>query len=74
MRENTQNSFEGYIDLFTFYIILINYAIFMDQILIFDSIESKTQLSLFFFPTASNEPLIKIPDKEASLVVDYSRA
>ena len=35
MVENTQNSFEGYIGLFTFYIILINYATFMDQILIF---------------------------------------
>ena len=34
MVENTQNSFEGYIGLFTFYIILINYAIFMGQILI----------------------------------------
>ena len=35
MIENTQNSFEGYIDLFIFYIIHINYATFMDQILIF---------------------------------------
>ena len=35
MVENTQNSFERYIDLFTFYIILINYAIFTNQILIF---------------------------------------
>ena len=35
MVENTQNSFEGYIGLFTFYIILINYATFIDQILIF---------------------------------------
>ena len=35
MVENTQNSFEWYIGLFTFYIILINYAIFMGQILIF---------------------------------------
>ena len=35
MIENTQNSFEGYIGLFTFYIIPINYATFMGQILIF---------------------------------------
>ena len=35
MVENTQNSFERYIDLFTFYIIFINYATFMGQILIF---------------------------------------
>ena len=35
MLENTQNSFEGYIGLFTFYIFFINYVIFMDQILIF---------------------------------------
>ena len=32
-----ENSFEGYIDLFIFYIILINYTIFMSQILIFGS-------------------------------------
>ena len=30
MVENIQNSFEGYIGLFTFYIIIINYATFMD--------------------------------------------
>ena len=36
MVENIQNSFEGYIGLFTFYIILINYTIFMDKILIFE--------------------------------------
>ena len=35
MVENTQNSFERYIGLFTFYIIFINYAAFMSQILIF---------------------------------------
>ena len=35
MVENTQNSFKGYISLFTFYILLINYAIFVCQILIF---------------------------------------
>ena len=45
MIENTQNSFEGYISLFIFYIIPINYTIFMDQILIFGSNWSKTQLS-----------------------------
>ena len=37
MIENIQNSFEGYINLFTFYIIPINYAIFMDKILIFET-------------------------------------
>ena len=36
MVKNTQNNFKGFIDLFTFYIIFINYAIFMGQILIFD--------------------------------------
>ena len=35
MEENTQNSFEWYIDLFTFHILPINYATFMSQILIF---------------------------------------
>ena len=35
MIENTQNSFEGYIGLFTVYIISINYTTFMGQILIF---------------------------------------
>ena len=35
MVENTQNSFEWYIGLFIFYIFLINYVTFMDQILIF---------------------------------------
>ena len=30
-----ENSFEGYIGLFIFYIIFINYATFMSQILIF---------------------------------------
>ena len=35
MVENTQNSFEGYMSLFTFYILSFNYATFMDQILIF---------------------------------------
>ena len=32
-----ENSFEGYIRLFIFYIILINYATYMDQTLIFGS-------------------------------------
>ena len=36
MVENTQNSFKGYIGLFIFYILPINYATFMDQILIFE--------------------------------------
>ena len=36
MVENIQNNFEGYIGLFIFYIIPINYAIFMGQILIFE--------------------------------------
>ena len=31
-----ENSFEGYIGVFIFYIFLINYATFMDQILIFE--------------------------------------
>ena len=35
MIKNTQNSFEGYIGLFIFYIISINYATFIGQILIF---------------------------------------
>ena len=35
MVENTQNSFEGYIGLFIFYIIPLNYITFMGQILIF---------------------------------------
>ena len=35
MVENTQNNFERYIGLFIFYIISINYATFMGQILIF---------------------------------------
>ena len=35
MVENSQNSFEWYIGFFTFYIIPINYATFMNQILIF---------------------------------------
>ena len=36
MVENTQNSFEEYIGLFTFYMFLINYKTFMGQILIFE--------------------------------------
>ena len=36
MVENTQNSFEWYISFFIFYIIPINYIIFMDEILIFN--------------------------------------
>ena len=40
-----ENNFEGYIDIFIFYILLINYVTFMGQILIFDSAESKRQLS-----------------------------
>ena len=36
MVENVQNSFEGYMGLFTFYIIPLNYATFMGQILIFE--------------------------------------
>ena len=47
MVKNTENSFEGYIGIFTFYIILINYVIFMSQILIFGPVGSKTQLSQF---------------------------
>ena len=35
MVKNTQNSFEMYIGIFTFYIIFINYTTFMGQILIF---------------------------------------
>ena len=35
VEENTQNSFERYIGLFTFYIIPINYITFICQILIF---------------------------------------
>ena len=35
MIENIQNSFEGYMGLFTFYILPLNYVTFMDQILIF---------------------------------------
>ena len=35
MIENTQNNFEGYIGFFIFYILPLNYATFMDQILIF---------------------------------------
>ena len=35
MVENIQNSFEVYIGIFTFYILLLNYATFMGQILIF---------------------------------------
>ena len=53
MVENTQNSFEWYIGLFTFYIIPINYATFMDQILIFGLNRFKTQLFLFFMPLLS---------------------
>ena len=45
MVENTQNSFEWYISFFIFYIIPINYIIFMDEILIFRS-RYKTQFSL----------------------------
>ena len=37
MVKNTQNSLKGYIGFFIFYIILINYTAFMDQILIFGS-------------------------------------
>ena len=44
MIKNTQNSFKWHIDLFTFYIIIINYTTFIDQILIFEP--SKTELSL----------------------------
>ena len=36
MAENIQNSFEWYMSLFTFYIIPLNYATFMDQTLIFE--------------------------------------
>ena len=36
MIENTQNSYEGYMRLFTFYIMPLNYATFMGQILIFE--------------------------------------
>ena len=35
MVENTQNSFEKYIDFFTFYMLHINYKTLMGQILIF---------------------------------------
>ena len=35
MVENIQNSFEGYIGLFIFYILPLNYVTFMGQILIF---------------------------------------
>ena len=31
MVENTQNNFEGYMDLFTFYILPLNYTTFMSQ-------------------------------------------
>ena len=40
-----ENNFEGYIGLFIFYILPINYATFMDQIIIFGLVESKRQLS-----------------------------
>ena len=42
-----ENSFEGYIGLFIFYILSINYAIYMDQNLILDPVGSKTQLFLY---------------------------
>ena len=41
-----ENSFEGYIGFFIFYIILIDYITFMDPILIFESNWSKRQFSL----------------------------
>ena len=44
-----ENSFKGYIDFFIFYIILINYAIFMDQILIFDPCLKENYLNFVFF-------------------------
>ena len=44
MIENTQNSFEMNIGFFIFYIIFINYIIFMCQILSFWLIGSKAQL------------------------------
>ena len=43
-----RNNFEGYIGLFLYYIIFINYTTFMDQILIFGPSSSKIQLSLIF--------------------------
>ena len=51
MVKNAQNSFEGYINLFTFYIIPINYAIFMNKILIFETNWSwKYNCPPFFHP------------------------
>ena len=44
-----ENSFEWYIGLFIFYIILINYKTFMDQILIFGAqLNSKRNCPLFY--------------------------
>ena len=48
MVENTQNSFKGYIGLFTFYIISINYTTFMSQILIFEPNWIQNTIVIFF--------------------------
>ena len=55
-----ENSFEGYIGLFIFYILLINYATFMSQILILGLIGSKRQLSLRKFHATLRESVLTI--------------
>ena len=49
-----ENSSEWYIGIFIFYILFINYAIFMGQILIFELNWSKRQLSLLKMNFISN--------------------
>ena len=44
-----ENSFEWYIDLFIFYILLINYATFMSQILFFESIRVQKTIVSFIY-------------------------
>ena len=62
MIENIQNSFEGYIDLFKFYILPINYTTFMDQILIFEPSWIQNTILPFYFTENKKELLISLLD------------
>ena len=60
MVENIQNSFEGYMGLFTFYIIPLNYATFMGQILIFEP----KQVQNIIIPKKMKKKYLKIDKKK----------
>ena len=53
-----ENSFEGYIGFFIFYIILIDYITFMDPILIFESNWFKRQFPLILIKKYNHSQLI----------------